>query len=158
MSKKTFLQLEKGDILYYVTVKDSKLVNRDEINVVKIENIEKCEDIPYMLTIKLQGQENPILLNWNCYVEEVKLEEEKPRKYVSSFNFVVYSTDPNECARYIKEKNKRAIDAYIQKELELSQQANEIHQEVVKLSGIKIMAPLLKIKKVEELTTDVVYV
>lgn len=158
MSKKTFLQLEKGDIIYYVTVKDSKLVNGNEIKIVKVKDVEKSEDIPYMMQVELEGMNEPVLLNWNCYAEEVKLREEKPHKYVNSFNFVVYSTDPNECARYIKEKNKRTIDAYAQKELELSQQADEIHQEVVKLSGIKIMADFLKIKKVEELTTDVVYV
>ena len=160
MDKKTFVQLKPGDILYTVTVKDSKLVNGSDIKVVRVKNAEKSEDIPYMMQVELEGVDEPLFLNWNCDVSLINLPDEnsKKRKYVEGFNFTVYSTDPRECKRLVREKNESAICKLGEMEMMLNEKINEIHNELVKLSGIRIISGELKLKKVEELITDVVYV
>ena len=72
---KTFLKSQVGDTLYYVVVKDSKLVYGNEIKTATISDIESTE-FEYKLRMKLSNGES-ILVNWNNGVDEVAIKPEK---------------------------------------------------------------------------------
>ena len=154
---KTFLQSQVGDMLYYVVVKDSKLVYGNEIKTATISDIESTE-FEYKLRMKLSNGES-ILVNWNNGVDEVAIKPEKVYKSgIIPFNFTIYSTTEAGCKEYINRKNEGFIGIYGKMQIDLNQQLNDIHNELVKLSGIRLLGGLFAVKKPKEVTTEAVIV
>lgn len=149
----TFYSLKPGDIIYYVTMEKSRLIDRDEIKSSVISEIKPTGNI-YEFEITLNNGVK-FRTNWNSEYHKEDIINEESRKYqnyiVKPFFCKIFATDKKMLKEIVQDMVETSINNIISIQ-------DKLQSETIRLSGLRLMANLLQTKKVEELVAETVIV
>lgn len=149
----TYLQLQVGDVIYYATIEKSKVTTKDEIKTAIVTDIQKSRKL-YELEITLDNGMK-FQANWNCDVTVENFENEESRKFKD------WTYKPMFCHIFsVSEKIvKKCAEKLIEQKIErLTNVSLEIQNELVRLSGARIMYKAMRVKKPAEIVAETVIV
>lgn len=149
----TFYSLKPGDIIYYITMEKSRLIDRDEIKSSIISEIKNTGNI-YELEITLNNGVK-FRTNWNSEYHKEDIINEESRKYqnyiIKPFYCKIFATDKKALKKIVQDMVEVSIS-------NIASIQDKLQSEMIRLSGLRLMASLLQTKKVEELVAETVIV
>jgi hypothetical protein len=148
---KTFIEMKKGDLIYYVSIVKSSLKHEPKIISSEIVEINKTVK-PYEIEIKLKNNVSFNVSNWNRNVyTEVNFEDVQTNSIAEPLTFSIYS--PN------KEMVKTELQETITNALtKLSTWTTEIQQEIIRLTFLKDISNKLEISENEKIILEPTFV
>jgi hypothetical protein len=148
---KTFIEMKKGDLIYYVSIVKSSLKHEPKIISSEIVEINKTVK-PYEIEIKLKNNVSFNVNNWNRNVyTEVNFEDVQTNSIAEPLTFSIYS--PN------KEMVKTELQETITNALtKLSTWTTEIQQEIIRLTFLKDISNKLEISENEKIILEPTFV
>ena len=148
---KTFIEMKKGDLIYYVSIVKSSLKHEPKIISSEIVEINKTVK-PYEIEIKLKNNISFNVNNWNRNIyTEVKFEDIQTNSIAEPLTFSIYS--PN------KEMVKTELQETITNALtKLNAWTTEIQQEIIRLTFLKDISNKLEINENEKIILEPTFV
>jgi hypothetical protein len=148
---KTFIEMKKGDLIYYVSIVKSSLKHEPKIISSEIVEINKTVK-PYEIEIKLKNNVSFNVSNWNRNVyTEVNFEDVQTNSIAEPLTFSIYS--PNK--EIVKTELQETITNALTK---LSTWTTEIQQEIIRLTFLKDISNKLEISENEKIILEPTFV
>ena len=149
----TFYSASTGDIIYYVTLEKSKFTHKTEIKSAVITDLNQTGN-DYELEVTLNNGMK-FKTNWNCDYHNEPIVNDEEKQYRGSI------AKPFFCTIYCLDKKalKEIVQELIEKSIEyIARIQIGLQDEMVRLSGLRLLAGSLETKKVEELVLETVII
>ena len=146
----TFMELEKGDKVYYIDVDKFTLPFGKFIKSATVEDIVKHPNSStYNVLIKLSNGKEPVV-NWNS--EAQKVDKSLPIGALTEMDCTIYGTSEKACKEYLK----KAVDTNADV---LRKYLTKIQAQIIKITNLQVEVSRIQAKETPEtVTTEAVYV
>ena len=146
----TFMEIEKGDTIYYIEVEKFTLPYGKLIKRAIVEDVRKSPNSStYNVLIRLSNGKE-IAVNWNN--EAQKIDNFLTVGALSEMNCFIYGTSENACKECLKKALETNADV-------LRKYLSKVNTNLLKVNGLLVDVSRIEVKKTPEtITTEAVYV